>query len=261
VLQIEIKNKIKKLLRFKKYPEIYKQWITCEDVLVSSVFGIASYLPFECFMGPILKAAYPLCGSERFNDDLIENDVIKVEIWPEKGLHENKEYDGLWEFRDRVVILEAKKPQNILTQEQIINYLKIKQKLIKKTKQSIWLLAVAQGSANNICSIKLLNNCNLLYIDWTTIHNIVKKQCNSIGNNNIKRALDDLNSLLCKRNLRAFEGFHSPANILPLVDFKQFVEVSSKWFPYQPTIWPNLCQKSIVEFNFIMRNSTPLLFL
>jgi len=258
MLQIEIKKKIKKVLGFSRDNRTYKNWINYEDVLVSAVFGIAAYLPFESIMGPILKAACPLCGSEKYIDDLIENDVIKVELWPRIGEYE---FDGLWELKDRIVIIEAKRPQNILTANQIINYLKItNHELPQLTKRTIWVLAVAKGSPSNIRSVTLPNNCNLLYIDWTTIQNVANKQRNYPNNNNIKRALNDVNKFLSERNLKSFGGFHWPEDIMPLADFERFVEINSKWFHYQPITWPNLPPKSIEEFNFILENSTPLLF-
>jgi hypothetical protein len=257
MLQIETKQKLKRVLT----NPIYKNWRGYEDILVSAIFGIACYLSFESLMGPILKAATPLCGSNKFADDLTEDDVLEAELWHKTKKELKYEFDGLWILKDRVIIIEAKNAKNILSQDQIINYINIgKTKLYTKQNNTLWLLAVAKGSANIISSIKLPDNCNLLYIEWSTIRDVLKNQYTHSKDNNIKRALNDLIIFLSNRNLKSFSAFRWPSDIKPLADFGRFVDSNSKWFHYQKIIWPNLPQRSIIEFDFMFQNSIPILF-
>ena len=234
---------------------IKKMWLSREDVLVSSVFGTAIYLPFKELLGPILKAAEPLNGSDTF-PDIGDIQGYSAKLWPTfKEIYNHdpdlinitisprNELDAFCEFEKDLLIIEAKKPDTLFNEDQLLKYLEAF--TINKSKR-LWLLLVGKGSAvsNNVSKFKLVKAYNVLYVDWRTIL-ITIKRLSSTCQNNTKYALEDMIFVLSHRQLMPFEGFAWPKEIGFLGEIP-----NREWFPHFPPMWPKLLEEPILFYEF-----------
>lgn len=250
MLQIESKNKIKLIISDNK-----GAWIKSEDVMVAAVFGTAFYLPFNTLLGPILRNAEILGGDRGFPVKEIE-DTYYAELWPTfKRIKEydpsllandespRTELDGLCDFGKHLLIIEGKASNVLFDEHQLIKYLN---SLSHNSKKKTWLLAVGKGSSveKKLAQLPTMQDYNLLYIDWTSIKQIITYLAGTIENNT-KYLFEDMVNILDNRNLRPFEGFFWPDNIEPIAKKTSCYDVDEEWFPLAPRTWPKQIDSTI----------------
>lgn len=243
MIQLEIKHKLNNIILDQK-----KKWMRSEDVLMAAIFGTALYLPCDSLLFPILKSSNPIQdGYQKLPNHFYDEKEEKwSEIWPtfkEIQLFDYKiiefegsarsELDGIWIFEKDLIIIEAKRPYEIFTNDQFQKYVKA---LSKNEKLKIWLLSVGKGiqAKRSLYQMEHIENCNILYIEWSAIVETIKNQINKDDKDiKEKRILKDLIRFLERRDLRPYESFMWPEDIPKLCS----MEIPSKnikedWFHF-----------------------------
>jgi hypothetical protein len=245
MLQLEGRNKISLLMKNDG------SWYESEDVLFALVFGTAIYLPFNAFLGPILKIANPVYGNKKFPFVSLTNVLdYHAELWPTfKQIYEynpklinitesgRSEPDAFCEIDNNLLIIEAKALNAPFKEDQLQKYLEA---LSADKSKTLWLLAVGKGKAvlDKLCSFQVAKKYRILYVSWTSIHAML---IDMLSNNSdyTHRLFIDLEKNLRKRPLKPFEGFQWPEGLSKLEnDKKHNNNYRDKWFPHFPKEWP-----------------------
>ncbi|MEA3429290.1 MAG: hypothetical protein U9Q84_08830 [Thermodesulfobacteriota bacterium] len=245
MLQIEVKNHLSQVIGSKGVED----WEKRENTLMATVFGFASYLPFEILLGPILEKARPIGNSQLFPSGIKDNDIDGAELWPKLtdlqkecpalvkiGGGRADELDALWCFKNFNLVIEAKKIDVRFGSEQLHKYINA----FKNTSKPLWILAVGKGSAavRSLAGLKVGKDVNLLYINWESILGVVTNQLanRQIKEAHIRRCLQDISKSLGKRDLKPFDSFFCQEKALRLQSNKNIqMAIREGWFPH--SLW------------------------
>jgi len=228
MLQIETKNHLGQVIGSEKI----EAWQKRENTLMAIVFGFAAYLPYKSLLGPIVEDAKLIGSSSRsFPANVHESDISKVELWPPQPVENGRpgkpaEPDAKWSFKSFNLVIEAKKIGVGFTQKQLQKYVDIPE----NSSKPLWVLAVGRGSAatRSLAGINLGKNVSLLYIDWQSIVNVVRKQLsNKKLEAHVERCLEDIKVSLEGRKLKPFDGFYCREGSLKDIG----MTVGKAWFP------------------------------
>lgn len=236
------------------------QFMTYEDALVAAVFGTAACLPFDSFMGEILKQADVL--AEEFSIEK-ELEPDEVHLWPTvkhlgighsqksvspsspSGKGKGPELDGLWRFGSKFLIMEAKRPRASFDPDQPVRYVELIRQYANSigcADPTIGVLLVGNGwsARSSAAEVDKTAVPNLLFIEWAGIAKTIREIVENVSPH-VRRALEDVEVILNMQVLRPYEGFTWPSESFTqhlTDDPESQASVRTHWF--RPRIYPAL---------------------